>query len=192
MNTGYPLCFLLLAAGLTIAAASASDEAPVTSMEKKLRHIEQNAASKEPDETPTAMTEQEINSYIGSGRVKLPVGVESAQFAGQPNVVTSTARVDFDQLKTGKGSSNPLLSVFRGVHDVVVTAHARGAGHKGYVAVDSVALDGVEIPHFVLELFLQKYIQPKYPGIGMNSQFDLPDKIDTATVGPHQLTITQK
>jgi len=58
--------------------------------------------------------------------------------------------------------------------------------------VDSVSLDGVEIPHFALELFVEKYIQPRYPGIGIDSRFALPDKIDTATVGQHQLAVTQK
>ena len=58
--------------------------------------------------------------------------------------------------------------------------------------MDSVSLDGVEIPHFALELFVEKYIQPRYPGIGIDSRFALPDKIDTATVGQHQLGITQK
>jgi hypothetical protein len=106
--------------------------------------------------------------------------------------VTSTARVDFDQLKTGRNSSNPLLSVFAGVHDVVVVAHAHGIGGHGFVHVDSVSLDGVEIPAFVLQIFVQKYLQPRYPNIGLDSRFALPDRVDTATVGLRTLTITQK
>jgi hypothetical protein len=44
----------------------------------------------------------------------------------------------------------------------------------------------------VLELFVEKYLQPKYPNIGLDSEFDLPYKIDTAVVGRNQLTVTQK
>ena len=51
------------------------------------------------------------------------------------------------------------------------------------VHVDSVSLDGVEIPSFVLELFVQKYLKPKYPNIGMDSRFALPARVDAATVG---------
>jgi hypothetical protein len=58
--------------------------------------------------------------------------------------------------------------------------------------VDSVSLDGVEIPEFVLELFAEKYLQPKNPQIGLDSQFALPNRIDTATVGLHKLIVTQK
>jgi hypothetical protein len=62
----------------------------------------------------------------------------------------------------------------------------------GYVEVQSVSLDDVEIPRFVLQVFVQKYLQPKYPNIGLNSQFALPAKVDTATVGQSKVTITQK
>ena len=92
----------------------------------------------------------------------------------QPGVVVGTSSVDFDQLKTGKNSYNPLLSVFSGLHDVVVTAHARGEHGQGFVQVDSVSIDGVEVPRFVLELFVEKYLAPKYPNIGIDSRFALP------------------
>ena len=75
---------------------------------------------------------------------------------------------------------------------MVVQAHAHGSGGQGIVQVDTVSLDGVEIPRFVLQLFVEKYLQPKYPNIGLDSRFALPDRIDTATVGRHKLTITQK
>jgi hypothetical protein len=172
--------------------ATAKPASPVDSMERKIQYVQQNGARPAPDPKPTEFTEQEVNSYIASGRVKLPTGVQSVRFEAQPDVIHGNARVDFDQLKAGRSSSNPLLSVFSGVHDVVVVAHARGVGHKGYVEVDTVSLDNVEIPRFVLQVFVQKYLQPKYPNIGLNSQFVLPAKIDTATVGQNKLTVTQK
>jgi hypothetical protein len=164
----------------------------VSSMERKLQHVQSNATLAHPDQTPTEFTEQEINAYFASGAIKLPAGLQSVNFQGQPEVVTATSRVDFDQIKAGRRSSNPLLSMFSGIHDVVISAHVRGAGGQGYVNVDSVSLDGVEIPRFALEMFVEKYLQPKYPGVGLDSQFALPARIDTAKVGLHKLTITQK
>jgi hypothetical protein len=170
-----------------------SKSSPATaSMERKLQHIQSNGKVAQPDQTPTEFTEQEINAYVASGAIKLPAGLQSVVFQGQPEVVTATARVDFDQLNAGRRSSNPLLSMFSGIHDVVVSAHVRGAGGQGYVNVDTVSLDGVEIPRFVLQMFVDKYLQPKYPGVGLDSKFGLPDRIDTAKVGLHKLTITQK
>jgi len=164
----------------------------VASMDRKLQRIETNGASAHPDQTPTEFTEEEVNSYIASGRVQLPSGVQSVKFQGEPGVVIANTRVDFDQLKSGRNSSNPLLGIFTGIHDVLVQAHAKGGGGQGVVNVDTVSLDGVEIPRFALQLFAEKYLRPKYPNIGLDSRFALPVRIDTATVGQHKLTITQK
>lgn len=161
-------------------------------MERKLAHIEENAAANPPSQTPTVLKEQEINAYVASEEVSLPEGVESVRFQELPGVVTATARVDFDKIKQGRSSFNPLLAVFSGTHDIVVVAHARGDAGRGHVHIDSVSLDGVTIPRFVLQLFAEKYIQPKYPGLGVDSEFALPDRIDTAIVGEHTVTVTQK
>ncbi len=165
---------------------------PVASAEHKLQHLESNGAQAHPDPAPTEFTEQEINTYFAAGNVKLPTGVRSVAFQEQPGVMIGTSKVDFDQLKTGKNSYNPLLSVFSGLHDVVAIAHAYGADGQGVVHVDSVSLDGVEIPSFVLELFVQKYLKPKYPNVGIDSRFALPARIDAATVGLHKVILTQR
>jgi hypothetical protein len=182
----------LLLVILLVLATGLAAQNRTSSMEQKIAHVQQNGVLAQPDQAPTTFSQQEIDSYVASGAVKLPKGVQSVRFASEPGVITSNARVDFDELKNGRGSANPLLSVFSGVHDVVVVAHAHGSGHMGYVDVDSVSLDGVEIPRFVLQLFVEKYLQPKYPNVGLSSRFAMPYKIDTAIVGHNQLTITQK
>jgi hypothetical protein len=186
----FVLQFLLVVTVGFLGAAPGPDSS--ATMQQKLQHLQENADLPQPDQTPTTFTQQEINEYVASRQVKLPRGVQSVRFSGKPEIITGNARVDFDEVKSGKGSANPLLSVFSGVHDVEVIARARGAGHTGYVQVQTVTLDGVEIPRFVLQLFVEKYLQPKYPGVGLDSQFSLPYKIDTAAVGENQLTVTQK
>jgi len=173
-------------------ATARSNSPEVASMVRKLNHIEANSLRARPDQTATVLSEQEINAYLASDQLTLPDGVESVTLEGQAGVVTGRARVDFDRVRAGIHSSNPLLAVFTGIHEVEVITHAHGIGHKGYVHVDSVSLDGIEVPRFALELFLEKYIQPRVPQAGMDSVFDLPDKIDVAIVGQHSLTVTQK
>jgi hypothetical protein len=162
------------------------------SFQRKLDHLQSNGAQPHPDPAPTEFSEPEINAYFASGNVKLPAGVQSVVFQEQPGVIIGNSRVDFDQLKTGKNSYNPLLSIFSGVHDVVATTHAYGAKGEGFVHVDSVSLDGVEVPQFVLQLFVEKYLKPKYPNIGLDSRFALPAHVDAATVGLHRVTLSQK
>jgi hypothetical protein len=161
-------------------------------MEQKIHRIEVNGRSAHPDQTPLVFTEQELNSYLASDDIDLPVGVRSVKLVGDPGIITGTAEIDFDRIREGTGSSNPLLSMFSGIHEVIAVAHAHGAGGEGFVHVDSVSLDGVDIPQFILELFVEKFLQPKYPQIGIDSRFKLPNRLDTAKVGLHTITVTQK
>jgi hypothetical protein len=186
------LAAVLFSTFVSAQTGSSANPKSVASMERKLQHVQSNGASAHPDPAPTEFTEEEINAHFAAGKVKMPAGVQSVTFQGQPGAVTATSRVDFDQIRAGRSSSNPLLSLFSGVHDVVIVARARGAGGQGLVQVDSVSLDGVEIPRFALQLFVEKYLQPKYPNIGLDSRFALPARIDTATIGLHRLTVVQK
>jgi hypothetical protein len=186
------LPLLLVALTASPRLLSAQPSAAVASMERKLHHIQSNARLAHPDPTPTTFTEQEINAYLASGALEFPAGVQSVRFQGQPGIVTASTRVDFDRLRAGVNSSNPLLSIFTGVHDVIVISQAQGRGGKAFVHVDSVSLDGVEIPRFVLQLFVDKYLRPRYPQVGLDSQFVLPGRIDSAVIGSHTLTLTQK
>src|SRR5512141_140092 len=61
------------------------------SADGKFQHIRQNAQRNPPDQTPTVLTEREINAYLASGRVQLPAGVRSVRFTGQNGVINATA-----------------------------------------------------------------------------------------------------
>ena len=162
------------------------------SLQVKLDHIQQNGEQDHPDQAPTVMTEEEVNDYIAAGRIVLPQGVKKLKMEGRSGVVTAFLNVDFDEIRAGQNSSNPMLSLFSGQHDVRVEADASGSGREGRVHVREVTIDGFSVPRMALEYFVSKYITPKYPNVGIDSQFQLPNKIDTATVGYHKLTVTQK
>jgi hypothetical protein len=162
------------------------------SLQTKLDHIQQNGEQEHRDQAPTVMTEEEINDYIAAGRIVLPQGVKKLKLEGRSGVVTAFLNVDFDEIRAGQNSSNPMLSLFSGQHDVRVEADASGSGREGRVHVREVDIDGFSVPRMALEYFVSKYITPKYPNVGIDSQFQLPDKIDMATVGYHKVTVTQK
>jgi hypothetical protein len=183
---------ILIVASLWAAPPPVSADSQAVSCERKFAHIEANGRSPHPSEVPTVVNEQELNAYLASGQIELPAGVESVKLEGQSGIINGTARIDFDKVRAGVHSSNPLLAIFSGVHQVVVDTHAHGASRQGYVHVDSVSIDGIEVPRLVLELFVEKYLQAKYPQIGLDSKFALPDRIDSAMVGEHQVTVLQK
>lgn len=184
----------LFLAGLGAAQQSAS---PAThrladSLQKKLDHIRENGQKPQPDQTPTVMTEEEINDYFAAGRVKLPQGVKKVTLEGRSGMVTGHATIDFDEIRAGQHSPNPLLSIFNGTHNVQVEADASGANGKAKVHVRQVSIDGIDVPHIALEYFVNKYVTPKYPNVGIDSTFALTNRIDIAIIGYHKLTLTQK
>jgi hypothetical protein len=168
------------------------DHRPAASLQAKLDYIHSNGQQPRPDQTPTIMTEDEVNDYLNSGRVDLPQGVKKVTLQGQSGAVTGFVNVDFDEIRSGQRSSNPLLSIFSGRHDVRVDGDVAGSGGQGKVHVRSVSIDGIDVPRVALEFFVQKYVTSKYPNVGLDSEFKLPNRIDLATVGYHKLTVTQK
>lgn len=198
------LIFVFLAASLTAAQTSQHQPPPASqteamyqnataNAERKMAHLTQNAIKPRPDSTPTEFSELEINSYLNSGQVELPKGVSQPRMTGSNNHVTANARVDFDAYTNGgNGGFNPLMQLFSGTHDVVVEAQAVGIRSEGRVHVDSVSIDGITVPKTALEYFVNKYIKPKYPELGIDSTFDLPGRVDSAVVGDHKLTVVQK
>lgn len=190
----FRLRFLFCVVVIAVAASAANKKtsAELASINRKIAHLEASGQAAHPSPSPTVLTEAEINAYLASDEVQFPVGVDSVHLTGSQGTISGAAKVDFDQVRAGIHSSNPLLSIFSGVHDVNAEAHAYGRAGQGYVHIDSVSLDGVEVPNFVLQLFVAKYIQPRNPNIGIDSQFRLPDRIDSAVVGQHQVTLVQK
>lgn len=174
------------------ASSNSSSPRLAESLQLKLDYIQDNGARPRPVQTPTIMTEEEINAYLASDHVQLPKGVEKVTLRGRSGLVTAFLLVDFDKVREGQRSANPLLGMFSGTHNVVVESDAAGSGGQGRVRVRTVSLDGVEVPRIALQYFVDKYVTSKNPDLGLDSQFQLPDRIDTATVGYHKLTVTQR
>jgi hypothetical protein len=188
-------CWVVALAFLVVPGFSSAAEASrdlADRAERKFRYLDQNAQHEHPDSRPTVLTEAEVNAYLASGKVRFPAGVESLRLVGTSGMIAAHCRVDFDKVRAGRANTNPLLRLFSGVHDVNVEALASGSNRKGRVHVNSVAIDGIVVPRFVLQLFVDKYVTARYPGVGLDSVFALPDKIDTATVGSHKLIILQR
>jgi hypothetical protein len=161
-------------------------------MERKIAYLKQNAAKAHPDPKPTEITEAEANAYFNEGGVKLPKGVSHVRLTATPGMIDGHAQIDFEALTQGKSSANPLLSLFSGTHDIHVEAQATGSNGSASIREQSVSLDGVEMPQMLLQLFVQRYLTPKYPNVGITSTFKLPLRIDSAVVESGRSALVQK
>ena len=171
---------------------SASTQAAADGLAKKLAYIQQNGNKAQPDQAPTVLKEDEINAYFAAGRVKVPAGLQQIRFGLAPGQITSNLVVDFDELTAGRRSQNPLLGLFTGTHKVEVLAHGEGSGGMAHAHIDSASLDGTEIPRFLLEMFVDRLLKPKYPQASLDPTFKLPSRVDMVRIGEHKATLTQK
>jgi hypothetical protein len=182
---------LVLGAGLGVHSQD-QHSAAYRSMEQKIAHLKQNAAHEHPDPKPTEITQDEANAYFSEGGVKLPKGVSGLKLSAQPGTLDALAKVDFDVITEKARSKNPLLVVFTGVHEVRAVADARGSNGTGTITVQHVYLDGLEIPQMALQFFVDSYLKPKYPNVGLTSTFKLPERIDSASVESAKASVVQK
>ncbi len=184
------LCLLV---SLTLAQYAFAQHSPAyLSADRKISAIVAFDASPSKGPATTTLTDEEINAYFAEGGVKWPDGVSDVKIDEQPAVVNASGVVDFDKVTAKSHSNSPLLALFSGVHTVHVTAQASAVHGRASVKVQSVSLDGLEIPRVALEYFVQKYLQPKFPEADLDSVFGMPYRIDSAIVGDGRVTFTQK
>lgn len=170
-----------------------NDALAADSFEKKVAFIKQNAAATPPSTKPTPFSQEEINAYFAERRLKMPDGVKTVVFDLKKDQVTALTRVDFEQIRRDRPSMNPLLAIFDGIHDCQVVASTRSAGPgMVHVRVESVVIDGMTVPRMALEMFLKHYVTPKYPNVGLDNDYRLPARIDSAQIRDQEGVITQK
>lgn len=189
------VAILTLTLGLAAASVpqTANGHSPgYRAMVQKLAYLKLNAARPHPDPKPTELSEREVNAYFDEGGVKLPKGVTQVRLTSQPGVIDGHAHVDFEQIMQGRGKSNPIYSLFSGSHDIHVVAQASGTNGVASIKTQTVELDTVAVPQWALEFFVERYLTPRYPNVGMTSTFKMPLRIQTATVETGKVVLLQR
>jgi hypothetical protein len=193
INVGLVVLALVVLAPAAGKPIFKNDRAAAVSFQKKVDFIKANAAKPQPSQTPTVFSQEEINAYFSERRLKIPDGVQKVTFDLRPEEVTAFTRVDFERLRQSRPSMNPLLAIFDGVHDCQVIAHAESAeAGRVRVRVESVVIDGVNVPRMALQMFVNHYVKPKYPNVDLDAEYKLPTRIDAATIKTQQGVIVQK
>lgn len=183
----------LLSILLLASFAQPARSAAYSSAARKIAWIAENGRNPNPSPRPTVLTAKEWNTYLNEGGVKVPDSVSNIRIASNPAGIHAEADVDFDRLTANRTRSNPLLALFTGMHHVIAIARASVTHGTCAVHVNSVMLDGVEVPPLALEYFSNKFLHPKYGNaVGLDASFPLGNRIDSVAVGTNQVTITQR
>jgi hypothetical protein len=174
------------------AAPNTHNAALANSMQRKVEYVTANGGKESPESKETIFLQDEINAYFAERRLKIPEGVKSVTFDLRPGLVTANAKVDFDEITRERRSRNPLMHFFTGLHDVEVVARTQQAGSgMVHVSVESVAIDGLTVPKIALELFVERFVNPKFPSVGLDRDYRLPAKMKSAIIGERTGTIKQ-
>jgi hypothetical protein len=184
---------LLLMLCVSLTAQRPRSSRAAASAQKKFDHIARNAQREPPDPRPTVVTEEEMNAWLAENRARLPRGVEALSLDGTgPGALTGHATIDFDELTAGRRDSNPLLRLFSGTHQIQVAALGEGRSGQALIRVQSVVINGVPVPRMALEMFIDRYVKPRWPNVGMETRFQMPSRVDSAAVDTDKITLVQK
>lgn len=158
------------------------------------RKIEKLAAGEKARSANTVEFRQsEVDAYIQQELAPLfPKGLDQVRVQLQQGLIAGSARINFDNLETGNGKSNPLLSaLLRGEHLLDVVAGVKTQNGTGSYDVSKVLLDQREIPKPLVDLLIQKYIVPKFPAAKPNTPIPLPYNVDRADLQPGKIIVHQ-
>jgi len=196
-NTRVSLLATLLIATLPLVGSArrfASESEAADSFQKKLESVQENAKKAKPTSKPSVFLEEEINAYFSERRLpKMPEGVKSVRFELKPANVVAHTTVDFDELRRDRQIKNALLSIFTGVHECEVEATVSSAGPGVVrVQVQSVKMDGITIPLMAVDLFIDRFVNPKYPQVGLDREYRLPARIESAVIKLDEGVIVQR
>ena len=167
-------------------AASKSLEAKLLILGSKDTHI----ASFYP---PVIITEYEANAYlkVHSGEF-LPPGVRTPTLNVQPEHLTATTDVDFDQLSRAYPNPNDigpkvLAAMFHGTQHVTVTAKIQSQPTGVMVHIEQVVVGSMNVPNWLVDYMVQNVLQPRY-GFDLSKPTPYPDHVTQIVLGSGQVT----
>jgi hypothetical protein len=163
------------AAAITVEASEAAAE--------KLRRIQEAAASGTVGFI-TEFSELEVNSYLAYELApRYPSGVSEIQIQFQPSRILGTSVVDFDKAKAARSSPGRMTDyLFWGTHTIAAEGNFSGIDGVGHFDLESVAIDGVTVPQAMVDLLIETFLKPRYPGLALDAPFLLPDSVDRVQV----------
>jgi hypothetical protein len=132
-------------------------------------------------------TEAEIDAFLQHEISQhYPQGVKQIHFRFQRSRLSARALVDFDEMRADSAAARKSLvwALLQGEHWVEVTGNLSGENGLGRYDILGIRIDDQEIPRVVIDLLLDHYVLPKYPGAGPNTDFDLPFNIRSIELMP--------
>jgi len=137
-------------------------------------------------------TEAEIDAFLQHEISQhYPQGVRQIQFRFQQNQLSARALVDFDAMQADSAASRKSLvwALLHGERWVEVSGKLTGENGLGRYDILGIRIGDQKIPRVLIDLLLDHYVLPKYPGAGPNTDFDLPFNIRSIELMPGKVFV---
>ena len=170
--------------------ASAANRTAARAFAKKLAAIALPPAGS--GEGQAEFTEAEIDAFLQHEISQhYPQGVRQIQFRFQQNQLSARALVDFDAMQADSAASRKSLvwALLHGERWVEVSGKLTGENGLGRYDILGIRIGDQEIPRVLIDLLLDHYVLPKYPGAGPNTDFDLPFNIQSIELMPGKVFV---
>lgn len=170
--------------------ASAANRTAARAFAKKLAAIALPPAGSTAGQAE--FTEAEIDAFLQHEISQhYPRGVRRIHFRFQRNRLSARALVDFDEMQDDSVAARKSLvwALLQGEHWVEVSGKLTGENGLGRYDILGIRIDDQEVPRVLIDLLLDHYVLPKYPGAGPNTDFDLPFNIRSIELMPGRVFV---
>ena len=170
--------------------ASAANRTPAQAFAEKLAAIALPPAGSTGGQAE--FTEAEIDAFLQQEISQhYPQGVRQIHFRFQRNRLTARALLDFDEMQADYAAARKSLlwALLQGEHRVEVSGNLTGENGLGRYDILGIRIDDQEVPRVLIDLLLDHYVLPKYPGAGPNTDFDLPFNIRSIELLPGKVFV---
>ena len=196
LATALTAAALILIAGVETGVGGAAPpdatEAAAQSMAAKLRILESEDGRSATSYRAVVVTENEANSYLKIHRPDLPPGVHSPALRFEPEHVTGSADVNFEEFSRVYANPNDwgpkvMAAMFRGTQRVTATGKVQSSNGEATVKVETVTVGSMTVPPWLVDYLVQNYLQPKYK-VDLSRPLELPDHVRQIVLGVGRAT----
>ena len=142
-------------------------------------------AEKLPPGTVVPITIQEWNAWVRAEISEEPeIGLREPKLTLGQGSVTFEVIADFGKLAAKSNGAGIFSQMLAGERPVKIAMHPETANGKITVHLDTVEISGVALSGVLLKLVAQLVVSHLFDDVKIDEPFDLPHKVDHATVEP--------
>ena len=150
----------------------------------------ENSSTRSLDEAATILvTETEMESFVFfSMGDEIPARVDSIDVTVEAGTIAAATELTFD---SEASSGNPIVDLLlQSPHSLFVKGALEGHDGEGTFRLQQVRVDGFPVPVVVVEILVDRYVNPRFPEVDLDEGFLIPWGIEEIVLTPDGAEIT--